>query len=500
MLLDGDKLQQSELKSEICIIGAGAAGISLATKLAENGRDVIVVESGGKFAEPLINKLNQFQVESNFVFRKNQPNRFRQVGGSTNLWPGRVVHYRFDDRLDTEWGDFHSILPRYYKEADRFFGIPETLVSEFKDEKELLTAYWAPSIQRFNYKSDFVKNAKFSVVYHLNFCGQAVFEQSRLLRMEFKSHKGKTITIKADRFVLATGGIENSRILLMMRADLEKRSGMACRNIGQYIMDHPKITEGRLRLNKSDQDFRKYHLRVVRWGKVKYGIRNKSESTRVYCNLLESRSKRIEKWYARAAEFYKQLTGKKPLNANGDDESEIIEDLIYLLEPAEFVPHWVARLNEISHVHKTTGKYKIVTYLEQRPRFENSIGLDDNRFDYFHRPLPLIKTHIHSSEVEEVERFYKFLEKRFAKDGMSFEYDTRRLKDTGQFTEASHHLGGTRYSVDRDRAVIDRDLRVIGMDNLHIAGSSVFPSGGVENPTHLIVSVSCYLADVILNY
>jgi choline dehydrogenase-like flavoprotein len=63
------------------------------------------------------------------------------------------------------------------------------------------------------------------------------------------------------------------------------------------------------------------------------------------------------------------------------------------------------------------------------------------------------------------------------------------------FKDVAHHIGGTRMADDPQRGVVDRNCRVHGVDNLFIAGSSVFPTSGQTNPTMTIVALALRLAD-----
>jgi choline dehydrogenase-like flavoprotein len=63
------------------------------------------------------------------------------------------------------------------------------------------------------------------------------------------------------------------------------------------------------------------------------------------------------------------------------------------------------------------------------------------------------------------------------------------------YTDASHHMGTTRMSEDPRSGVVDRNSRVHGVDNLYVAGSSVFPSAGHANPTLTIVALALRLAE-----
>ena len=57
-----------------------------------------------------------------------------------------------------------------------------------------------------------------------------------------------------------------------------------------------------------------------------------------------------------------------------------------------------------------------------------------------------------------------------------------------------HHIGTTRMSDDPRRGVVDRECRVHGIENLWIAGSSVFPTSGFANPTLTILALTLRLA------
>jgi choline dehydrogenase-like flavoprotein len=57
-----------------------------------------------------------------------------------------------------------------------------------------------------------------------------------------------------------------------------------------------------------------------------------------------------------------------------------------------------------------------------------------------------------------------------------------------------HHMGTTRMSSSPHRGVVDPDCRVHGIDNLFVAGSSVFPTASSGSPTLTIVALALRLA------
>ncbi|MGL4618309.1 MAG: GMC family oxidoreductase, partial [Chroococcidiopsis sp.] len=60
-----------------------------------------------------------------------------------------------------------------------------------------------------------------------------------------------------------------------------------------------------------------------------------------------------------------------------------------------------------------------------------------------------------------------------------------------------HHIGTTRMSNNPREGVVDEHCQVHGIHNLYIAGSSVFPTSGLSNPTLTIVALAIRLADRI---
>ena len=58
-------------------------------------------------------------------------------------------------------------------------------------------------------------------------------------------------------------------------------------------------------------------------------------------------------------------------------------------------------------------------------------------------------------------------------------------------------MGTTRISTDPKQGVVDANCKLHTVDNVYVAGSSVFPTGGSANPTLTIVAMAARLADHI---
>jgi choline dehydrogenase-like flavoprotein len=85
--------------------------------------------------------------------------------------------------------------------------------------------------------------------------------------------------------------------------------------------------------------------------------------------------------------------------------------------------------------------------------------------------------------------------------GGSFQIESWLSEDgAAQVHGTAHHMGTTRMADDSRYGVVDRHCRVHGVANLHVAGSSVFPTGGWAFPTFTIVALSLRLAEQLRNH
>jgi hypothetical protein len=503
MVTDAKALQSDSLQCDVCIVGAGPAGITLATLLAEKGYKVIVAESGGKYAEVASNQLNTAKYTSNFTFRENFANRHRQIGGTANLWAGRVVPFKFSNELDEEWGAFPSKLEPFKSKVNAIVGLSNAFVTDYQANEHEVVAFWGKKTERFNLRSAHTKSSKYDIIFHLTFTGKVSVKVGDFEKFTFHDANKKPVEIEAKRFILATGGIENSRLLLLMEETLKPLMGINFFNVGKYIMDHPKVTHGDVLFKELPEALEKFKLRIVKEGKVKYGIKISHHQTgvRAYANLVETQPDFVSKSYAKLANIYKKLTNKVYHDAGAKNQkTQLIDDLIYLLEPEELIPHDL--LYQLSKVKFSSGggsqKFKVISYLEQLPEKDNEIVLNRDLLDKNGLPTPELKLKLSEKELAAVIHLYQHLHEYISSMGGKLDYQESYLSDAEHYTDSAHHMGGTRYAKDLRKAVVDDTLKVIGCENLYVVGSSVFPTSSVENPTHLIVNLACYLSSVII--
>ena len=168
--------------------------------------------------------------------------------------------------------------------------------------------------------------------------------------------------------------------------------------------------------------------------------------------------------------------------------------LIYLLTPKEILPHWVYRaygtLRPLLNEKRRERRYVVVFFCEQPPDPASRVYLGNER-DRLGMPKLVLDWRIGSEVTRSMERLQALLAR---------ELEARRLgtleADVGDpdYTDASHHIGTTRMSSSPRMGVVGPDCRVHGIENLYVAGSSVFPTAGHANPTLTIVALAIRLA------
>jgi choline dehydrogenase-like flavoprotein len=329
----------------------------------------------------------------------------------------------------------------------------------------------------------------------------------RVARVDVCCLNGVRYAIKARHFVLACGGLENTRILLSSDRQLPNGVGNAHDLLGRFYMDHPRAVFGRIKMTgKVKLD----HLlgKPVKGGKMQLGIGLSDEVQaregllNNYLSLEPCYSIGSMELYETFVKTMKRLLRRGYSGKRFDFKNKEIADvpeMIYLLTPKELLPHFLYYTyykysRVIKNAVTTLTHLSIVNYSEQEPLRDSRVYLDRERDQLGMRKLVLDWKISARSRVSSV-RLLRLLDEHFRRRGAgSVEQDLTNVEDL-PYTDASHHLGTTRMAVDAKSGVVDINCRVHGTENLFVAGSSVFPTAGHANPTLTIAAMSLRLAD-----
>jgi len=476
----------SDVEADLCIVGAGAAGIAIARSFIGSQIKVALLESGGFDLDPETQSLANGETLGEF-YPDLSTVRLRYFGGTTNHWAGQSSTF---DPIDFEARDWvsHSGWPISYAEYARYLDraqsvcaltlppgssdpwsldetLPEFPLPEESFEPEIFR-YSEPTI-RFGeaYRGDIEAAENVTCYLYANLVGLTATEGGGAVqKAEIASLDGRRASVKAKIFILAAGGIENSRLLLLARL------GSGFRNVGRYFMEHPNYRTARIVIGRPRQLPYLVKPRASYGGEeVRLDFKLSPQEQREQGILNHSaylRAQRSRKQDAGVlVKLWNKVVGKFDDLLGGDEELPVDYELLLRLEHA---PNPESRV-ELGDETDALG-------LRQPRLVLNFSGLESRTLD------AMLDSTARGLGASNIGR-------------MQFEAsDPDWIENAGwQF----HHCGGTRMHDDPSKGVVDPDCRVHGVANLYVAGSSVFPTSGHANPTMNLLALGYRLADRI---
>ncbi|GAB2942456.1 GMC family oxidoreductase [Hymenobacter coalescens] len=536
------------LTADVCIIGSGPAAISLALRLNNTPLSVVMI-TGGAWTETLANQdLYRGSAAPAGSHEPLEENRRRQFGGSSAAWGGRCIPFEPVDFKPRAWVPdsgwpfrYEDLLPYYRQAAD--------LCQIGRYEFSARSAFPAapreilPGMEAAELTSDALE--RWSPPVHFGKTYQDALESSPNIRVLMDAHVlalrcagdsrrvshvrvtmgGQPLTVAAGRFVLAAGGIENARLLLASTsARFPTGLGNELDNVGRYYMGHYCGVYADLTV----------HNRAA----LHAGF---ERDQGVYC--------RRRWWIPEPAQ-----QGQRLLNCifflyhprNGEGHRDVLfssrfvaKTLLFILSQKSFgrivgqarqqlpglrshlaniARHGLVELPELVRIGLQRMAKRRLPYLlpskhnpnwglyfqgEQAPHRESRICLSATETDAFGMPRAEVRMAFQEEDLESIVRAHQLFVERFRAAGAGdIRFDEQELRRTVRqqmthFNSAAHHIGTTRMSDDPRTGVVDGNAQVYGVDNLFVAGASVFPTGGHANPTLTIVAQALRLADYL---
>jgi len=469
MFIDLGALESGSAETvDTCIFGSGPAGMTLALKLAETGQQVVLVEAGARDYEDW----SQAHYEGTVIGDEYHPldaARLRMFGGSSNHWAGHSIPLEAEDytprpyAADTGWPISIGDVAPYLTEACDILEIPNDFSETAYSETIRKTRFqWSPPVLFGDkYDADIAASTNLRVVLETALVG---FQQdgAQISAAQLRTRDGQTHNLKARRFVMCLGGIENSRMLLWMNTENNRALIENHDLIGRYWMEHPHAQLGEVLFENLTPDFfynDEATFSLTRARQDKAGILNAALQVEQYS-------------YSATKALIADVTCVAP--ALG---ARLLHGLGKKLVCG-------ARLH---------GQW------EQAPVADNRVTLGRSR-DAFGIPQTELYWQRSRTDQKTIAETTRIFAEDLAQASLGrvrlarwIEHDT--LVPDGGMMAIWHHMGGTRMSDDPALGVVDKNLKVHGLGNLYIGGSSVFPTGGYANPTLMIVQLSLRLAD-----
>jgi choline dehydrogenase-like flavoprotein len=478
MLIDARKVRTA-LRSDLCVIGGGAAGIALVRALAGTPHKILLLESGGFSPDAATQSLCAGPCTG--IEYSLTENRLRYFGGTTNHWGGQC---RPLDEIDFEarpgvarsgWPIPAKELRPYYESAQGLCELgpfhhyaAETVppVPARIGERVEARIFQHSPPTRFGekYRSEIARAENISLCLNANVTAlRAHRSDGRISGADVRCLNGNRFSVSARIFVLAAGGIENARLMLASNDVFRDGLGNERDLVGRCFMLHPDIRVGVfLRANTPPARALTDPLFLPGGVPLSVGLALSQEILRGQrrknmCLFLGPAGETAREFDRHVAGFDADLRGEDTGNA------------------------------VLREVH---------AFIEQEPQAENRITLSPDR-DPLGQPRAALRHRLEPAELRALAETAELVGIALAAEGHG------RLKinldpEAGESAVreySSHHMGTTRMHDDPAQGVVDRDCRVHGLKNLYVTGSSVFTTSGVSNPTLTIVALALRLAD-----
>lgn len=500
-------------RPDVCVIGAGIAGLILARRLEASGLSVWLFESGGHRPQRRAEALNAGR--SNLPDYPFHGSRLRVFGGTSVLWAGACIPLEESDFAPRDWLA-HSGWPIRRSELDEHYAVTaedfglagmeqlESVLKESPFGTGSLTAKTVAYATQLNLGDRYRKLIGTSAT--LNCCLNATAlelfpnaEGNRIEKVSFRTPSGRGFEVHPRIVVLACGGIENARLLLASNSVHPSGIGNLHDAVGRFHMEHPIRSVGILPVASRSRDVLPFtNPRPVK-GCVLQGTFGLSAETRGREHLLDLHVR---------AYRYNDLEGTEPVIRGKRAMAKLLggagswKDL--LLDAAA-----AARPRSLRylawHVRNKLwagagfDHIRLTAFVEQEPDPENRITLSRDR-DPNGQPLPHLTYRMSETTEASIRRTMEVMAEALREsgfDGLRYGKDVAHLAHYQKY--GLHQMGSTRMSQSPRQGVVDRDCRVHGFANLFIAGSSVFPTGGAANPTWTIAALASRLADCLKN-
>lgn len=459
---------------DFCIIGAGPAGITLALRLAGKGRHVLLLEGGGHEYSP--NSQTLYHCTSTGMNVYPDEARLRFLGGTSNHWAGRCRPFEPSDfsvppSVNVQgWPIAFSEIEKHLPQAMAILDLP--LDSGFKSinasmdgndfvaDRFLLSP---PTRFAQKYAKALEETEGLDVFIHCN-CVDLEFDPAsgRIASVVVCDYQKQRERVTASQFILAMGAIENARQLL-------NSESLACAGVvgeegfvGQCFMEHLNLDLGTFILSEGQgAEPRQYFTTDAFVAQYQCGKGNVSAA------LLEQ-----VKAYGRTAAI-----------------KDFLENLVCDVG-------WSHKIDFISHFN-CPGDGVITTLIEQFPNRNSRLTLLDERDELGMRKVN-VNWEVTAQDRHTIKSIGLEVAKCFAETGLGYVKLEECVYDVNvplKVAPHAHHMGTTRMASAPEFGVVDQNCKVFGTDNLYVAGSSVFATGGACNPTMPLLQLALRLAD-----
>ncbi len=528
---------------DVCIVGSGPAGAIVAAELAPSPLRVCVLESGSQRPTPRGDRLRR--VESEGIHVKPW-SRERVLGGASSTWAGLSAPLDAIDLAPRPWigSAGWPIAPAQLQElwaeaAQRYRFAAPALFAPGGFDALREKGEWKPNWTQVREKV-FLARAEpqhFGKLLAENYQRPNVDLWLNATAVELipapsrdavdsvrvSSGSGVEFQFRARTFVLATGGIENARLLLVSRGNGDQGLGNEYDQVGRFLMNHPKSYHGILHLQRGVRSLPYYfgcmHQGFAGYGGFRlpdehqreYGLLNcyarleplfrwsDSEGVESLVTMVKRSGRLFRRWKEKRSDEVVEL---RDWSETGDDselqnarrsKAGFFRLGFNVLRDSPRVAAY-ARSRLFERKGPVIRQARLRNFMEMEPRASNRVSLSSDK-DELGVPRPRVSHDTSELDRRSLIELHRVLAREFERNGLGrLETSLEQASPWPVDQDASHHMGTTRMGVDRKTSVVDPELRLHALENLYLSGSSVFPTSGCANPTFTIAALAIRLA------
>jgi choline dehydrogenase-like flavoprotein len=514
--------ESTTVSADICIVGGGPAGITLAAELAKQGLQVLIIESGHLDREDAFTAgLNNVENIGEDRILDQSKLRNRIFGGSSHSWSGRCTTFDDMDYDRRSWVAAsgwpitkHDVSP-FIDRAAAYLGVnPATYDTSILDRLRLSadfdatkasairSIFWQFSRERaphhgfVRFGPRFLRNPIPNVSVTINATVTAIetsADGGHVTALSMKTPAGIVHSAVARMFILCAGGIENPRLLLASNAQDPRGIGNRKDLVGRYLMDHPRALIGTFPEGAQS--------RIL----PEFGVRSDRSGARFQRGLsLTPETQQREQLLNCAAWIVYDFAPDDIWSAlrTARRSGKLMPQVRLALRHADqlVAGAWAKYIRKRA-LPRRVGPIEFHLTLEQSPDADSRVTLSD-RTDAHGVPLATIDWKVSERERRTAIFLGLSVNEALKTSGLPtttlVDWVRDERPEDAVFFDVAHPTGTTRIGRSDDEGVVDSDCKVFGVDNLYVAGSSVFPTGSHANPTLMILALAIRLADTLV--
>ncbi len=521
MIDDARKIRAgTRIEADLCIIGGGAAGLTLAHELLDSRLKVVLLEAGGQRPDRATQSLLAGESPG---YEPLEQTRLSCLGGTTRVWSGwcrpldpsdlaprawvgadgwpfdRSALNPFYERAHAicELGPFDYRTDAWESESSRRLPLPERLI-------ETVVFQLSPPTRFGRAYGPIVAAAKNITVLSRAVATELVPDPAcrAISHVNIVTLSGTSFAVAARVYVLAAGGIENARLLLLSDSVQATGLGNAYDQVGRYFMEHPYVTSSTVSLARNHPSLRFYWPHSAGRSGARARVRGVFVMPKARLEverLLQCALFLLPPHEAHPSMTTETATALRRLRLSLQSGWSFPQNrklLSTVLRDPVLTSRVLAnRILRRDTYFRRTRRLAVRTFCESVPNPLSRVRLVPTR-DQLGRRRVRLNWKAGEPELRSMTRVHELLDEGLRRTGIGH-VDRTGLDESSALESGRHHMGTTRMHSDLRRGVVDENCRVHGLGNLFIAGSSVFPTAGYANPTLTIVALAIRLADHI---